>query len=77
MSERKNVSEAKSKVPRAIKTKLSLNQLNNNIKFSEKFGINVPNSTIEVLTMNRNNNNTLWVDAITKEMSELERLGVF
>ena len=68
---RKNESEAKSIIPRALKTKLPRNQHNNKIKFSEKFGIKVPNSTREALMMYIMNNNTLCADAIIKEMSAL------
>ena len=35
------------------------------------FGIKVPNINGEALMMNKTNNNTLWEDYITKEMSAL------
>ena len=68
---RKNESEAKSIIPRALKTKLPRNQHNNKIKFSEKFCVKVPKSTREALMMYMMNNNTLCADAIIKEMSAL------
>ena len=70
-------SEAKYKIPRALENKLSHNQLNKKIRVCEKFGIKVPNSTREALMMDRMNNNTLWEDDTTKDISALERLGVF
>ena len=63
---RKNVSEAKSKIPRALKTKLSRYQLNKKVKVRETFHIKVTNSTREALIMDRMENNTFLVDAITK-----------
>ena len=74
---RKNAPEEKSNMSRAIKTKLSQNQCNRKIKVCEKFGIKVHTNTREALIMDRMNNNNLCSDDITKEMSALERLGVF
>ena len=42
---RNNESEAKYKMLRALKNKISRNQHNKKTKFCEKFGIKVPNST--------------------------------
>ena len=49
----KNASEEKSKVPRALKTKLSHYQRNKEIKVHRKFSIKVPNSTRESLMMEK------------------------
>ena len=54
---RKNSSGAKSKMSRALKTKLPRNQRNRKIKVCEKFDIKVPNSNREALIMDRMNNN--------------------
>ena len=40
-------------------------------------GIKLPRNTREALIFDRENKNTLWADAITKEMEGLERLHVF
>ena len=64
-------------MPRSFKNKLSRNQCNNNIKYREKFSIKDPNGTREALMMERMNNNNLWEDDITNQMSALEILGVF
>jgi hypothetical protein len=42
-----------------------------------KMGIEVPRNTREALLFDKQNKNTLWVDAIYKEMSGLRRLNVF
>jgi hypothetical protein len=42
-----------------------------------KMGIEVPRNTREALLFNKQNKNTLWADAILKEMSGLRRLKVF
>ena len=41
------------------------------MKVRDKFGIQAPNSTIEVFMMDTINNNALLVNAITKEISAL------
>ena len=57
---------------RPLKTKLSHSQRNKKIHFCDKFGIKVPNITREALMMDMMNNNTLWLDDITKDMYTLE-----
>lgn len=42
-----------------------------------KFGIRVPNSVREALIFDRENKNTLWGDAIQKEMAALDKAQVF
>jgi hypothetical protein len=42
-----------------------------------KMGIEVPRNTREALFFDKQNKNTLWADAIFKEMSGLRRLNVF
>jgi hypothetical protein len=42
-----------------------------------KMGIEVPRNTREALFVDKQNKNTLWADAIFKEMSGLRRLNVF
>ena len=41
------------------------------LKRTHKFGIEIPNTVKEALALDRKNGNTLWVDAITKEMREV------
>ncbi len=41
------------------------------LKRTHKFGIEIPNTVKEALALDCKNGNTLWVDAITKEMREV------
>ncbi len=41
------------------------------LKRTHKFGIEVPKTVKEALALDRKNGNTLWVDAISKEMKEV------
>ncbi len=41
------------------------------LKRTHKFGIEVPKTVKEALALDRKNGNTLWVDAIVKEMKEV------
>jgi hypothetical protein len=41
------------------------------LKRTHKFGIEVPKTVKEALALNRKNGNTLWADAIAKEMKEV------
>ena len=43
----------------------------------EKFGISLPTNTREALLLDRKNGNTLWAEAILKEMKSLDLLNVF
>jgi len=43
----------------------------------EKHGITIPKNTREALLLDKANNNTLWSDAIAKEINSLKELGVF
>ena len=67
----KNTPETKPQIPRALMNKLSYNQLIKKIKVHEKFCIKVLNSTREAIMMERMNDNILWADDTTKEMSAL------
>lgn len=44
---------------------------------SEKFGFKIPRNTREALILDREAGNTLWADAISKEMKSLDTLDVF
>ena len=55
---------------------MSGNEHNKGNKDWGKFGCKIPNNSNEVLLLDKNNGNTLWDDAIFKEMTELEKLGV-
>ena len=63
--------EVKFKITRALRTKIPCNQCNKKMYTCKMFGIKVPNINGEALMMNKTNNNTLWEDYITKEMSAL------
>ncbi len=41
------------------------------LKWTHKFGIEVPNTVKDALALDRKNGNTLWADAIAKEMKEV------
>ena len=41
------------------------------LKKSHKFGVEVPTSVEEAYILDQKNNNTLWCDAIKKEMSNV------
>ncbi len=41
------------------------------LKRTHKFGIEVPKTVKEALALDRKNGNTLWADAIVKEMKEV------
>ncbi len=41
------------------------------LKRTHKFGIEVPTPVKEALTLDHKNSNTLWADAIAKEMKEV------
>ncbi len=41
------------------------------LKGTHKFGIEVPKTVKEALALDRKNGNTLWADAIAKEMTEV------
>ena len=69
--------EDKSKIPRSLKTKMSINDCNKVRKDWEKFGYNITNNYREAILLARKYGNTLWADVIAKEMEALERLGVF
>jgi hypothetical protein len=43
----------------------------------DKFGIRVTNNTRQALLFDRGNNNNKWGEAITKEMSALDKLNCF
>ena len=69
--------KAKSNIPRYLKENKSRNEHNKGNKDWEKSGYKITNNSSEVLLLDKNNGNTLWDDAIFKEMTELEKLGVF
>ena len=57
--------------------RVSRNKRNGKVKNKEKFGINIPNSVKEALTLDRINKNNLWAQAITKEMEGLNNANCF
>ena len=57
--------------------RLSKNTRDKNIKNKEKFGVKVPNNVRDALILDRINKNTLWADAMTKEMSALNSAKCF
>ena len=74
--ERNQALEDKANMKRSLKANMSINQRNKIKKDWEKFGYKITNNSSEVLLLDKNNGNTLWDDAIVKEMTELEKLGV-
>ena len=67
----KQALEAISKIPRSIKAKISRNERNKVKKDWEKFGYNIPNNSRKALLLDKKNGNTLWYDAISKQMTSL------
>jgi hypothetical protein len=43
------------------------------LKWTHKFGIEIPRTVKEALELDRQNGNTLWADAIAKEMTEVHK----
>ena len=66
------------KVRKAVARKRqSRNQRQSKKTNKEKFGIRIPNSIEEALRFDKEAGNTLWADAIEKEMNSLDKLSVF
>jgi hypothetical protein len=42
-----------------------------------KYGVCVPNNLCEAFTLNQENKNTYWADAIALEMNALKKIGCF
>ena len=63
---RNQVSKAKSNISRALKSKMSRNELNKGNKYWDKFGYNIPNNFSGEFLLDRKQGNTLWSDAIAK-----------
>ena len=57
--------------------RLSQNKRNQQSKKRMKFGITIPNLVKEALILDTQNKNTLWADGIKKEMTALDKAGVF
>jgi hypothetical protein len=57
--------------------RLSRNKRLQNKKNRVKFGIKVPNNVREAIIFDKENKNNLWAEAIMKEMTALEKAGVF
>jgi hypothetical protein len=62
---------------RVQKNRESRNSRNAKSLSPEKFGIKIPRNTREALLFDIDNKNTMWADAIAKEMASLDRLQVF
>ncbi len=43
------------------------------LKWTHKFGIEIPRTVKEALELDRHNGNTLWADAIAKEMAKVRK----
>ena len=73
----KQAFKEKPKISRALKSKMPRNDHNKGKKYREKFGYKITNNSRKELLLDKNNGNTLWSEAIVKEMTELEKLSVF
>ena len=67
----------KSKIPRSLKSKISINEHNKGKNEREKFGYKVHYNSREVILIDKNNVNTLWDGVIAKEIMALYNIGVF
>ena len=56
--------------------RISKNRRNKKMKIREKFGIEVPRNVRHALLLDAKNKNSLWAEAISKEMSALEKAKV-
>ena len=74
---RKQSLKDKSRNPISLKEKMSRNDIIKGKKDWEKFEYNISNNFREALLLDKKNGNSLWSDAISKEIIALERLGVF
>ena len=43
----------------------------------KKYGYNITKNSIEAILLDKKNGNTFWINAISKEMTALEMIGVF
>ena len=59
------------------RNKISRNYRNLRHKRREKFGVIIPNFTRDALLLDKLNGNNNWAEAITKEMTALEKLNCF
>jgi len=57
--------------------RISRNKRQNMRKDRTKFGIRIPNSVKEALEIDAQNKNSLWGEAILKELNALQKAGVF
>ena len=57
--------------------RISKNSRDEKNKNREKFGIKIPNSVKEALSLDKINKNTLWADAMEKEMNGLNNANCF
>ena len=62
---------------RKHRARISRNARNAKIMLREKFGIKLPRNTREALQLDIENGNKNWAEAITKEISALDRLHCF
>ena len=69
--------KAKSKIPRSLKAKISINARNKGKKDWEKIGYKITNNSREAILVDKKNGNNLWHDTISKEMTALENTDVF
>ena len=63
---KKQVLKAKSKMPRSIKEKMSINECNKGNNDRGNFGLNIPNNYREAILLDKKNGKALWSDAIAK-----------
>lgn len=49
-----------------------INKVSSRVRKHSNFGIAIPNNYQEAAELDRSNNNTLWQDAIKKEMKNVE-----
>ena len=69
--------EDKSKIPRALQEIISRNERNKGKNDQDKFGYKITKNSREEILLYKKNGNTLWDDAIAKEIRALEKLGAF
>ena len=74
---RKKSLKDKSRMKISLRENISRNERNKGNNDRDKFGYKIPNNYREALLLDKNNGNTLWAYEISKDMTTLEKLGVF
>ena len=73
---KKQVLKTKLNMPRSLKAKLAIKERRKVKNDQDKFGYKFPKNFSKARLLDKNNRNTLWDDAISKDVTALDNLGV-